>query len=179
MFWEVREGGRCLCPSLPSQQREVERYSELGPCPILWTLSPLRVNGVASRFPGNVIRLPVAASPPAKVTSPSDRPTVIPDTPLAGGGEAAELTESTSWTEDASGSVPGGRTLTPPPWVCPLTPPPRKHQEGRRRGLGAMDPTYGGEGGQRSRWTGLGVEGCRDEDTVKTICSWAQTPQIR
>lgn len=69
-----------------------KRYSELRPCPILWALSLLRVNRVTSRFPGNVIRLPVASSPSAKKTSPSGHPTVIQDTPLVGGREAAELT---------------------------------------------------------------------------------------
>lgn len=29
-----------------------------------------------------------------------------------------------------------------------------------------MDQAYGGEGGQRSRWTGLGVEGSRDKDQL-------------
>lgn len=40
LSWETREGSRCLCPSLPSREREVKRDSEMGPCPSSGTLSP-------------------------------------------------------------------------------------------------------------------------------------------
>lgn len=50
LSWEDKGGSPCLCPSLPSREREVKGiFGARGPCLVLQTLSPQRVNGVASQ----------------------------------------------------------------------------------------------------------------------------------
>ena len=72
LSWEDRGGSPCLCPSLPSREREVKGIFGAGALPYL--ADSFTPEGEWSSFPvpGIVIRLPVA-SPPAKMTSPSDR----------------------------------------------------------------------------------------------------------